>query len=82
MRYAYCALLSVDPLTRDLQGPRIEHQAHRRTGPAAQERKASVIAAIYEELIARHRDDRGGGTLLKVEDRQRAAGLDLELAIL
>jgi hypothetical protein len=43
---------SVDPLTCDLPGPRIEHQAHRRAGPVAQERKTCVVAAIDEELIA------------------------------
>ena len=35
---------SVDPLTRDLPGPRIEHQAHR-GGPVVQEGKAGVVAA-------------------------------------
>ena len=47
-----------------------------------QERKARVIAAIDEKLIARHRDDRDRRTFLKVENRQRSNVLDLELAIL
>jgi hypothetical protein len=40
-----------------------------------------VVAAIHEELIARHGDDSDRGTLLKVEDR-RSTGLDLELAVI
>src|SRR6202022_2074463 len=51
-RLLFCAL-SVDPLTCDLPRPRIEHQAHR-AGRVAQEGKAGVVAAIYEELVARH----------------------------
>jgi hypothetical protein len=72
---------SVDPLTRDLPGPRIEHQAHR-AGPVAQERKAGVVAAIHEELVARRGDDRNRCTFLKIEDRQVSACLDQQLAVL
>src|SRR5438445_13346867 len=74
-------VLSVDPLTRDLPGPWIEHQPHR-SGPVAQKGKAGVVAAIHEEFVARHRDDRGRCTFLKIEDRQVSACLDQELAIL
>jgi hypothetical protein len=42
---------SVDPLTRDLPGPWIQHQPHR-SGPVAQEGKAGMVAAIHEELVA------------------------------
>jgi hypothetical protein len=42
---------SVDPLTRDLPGPWIQHQPHR-SGPVAQKGKAGMVAAIHEELVA------------------------------
>src|SRR5215475_10811317 len=44
---------SVDPLTCDLPGPRIEDQAHRLAGAIVQKRKAGMVATVYEELIAR-----------------------------
>src|ERR1700738_164477 len=78
-RLLFCAL-SVDALTCDLPGPRIEHQAHR-AGRVAQEGKAGVVAAIYEELVARHGDDRDRCTFLEIEDRQGFAVLDQEVAI-
>jgi len=72
-------LRSVDPLTCDLPGPWIELQAHR-ARPIVQEGQACMVAAIHEELVARHRDDRDGCALLKIEDRQRSTGLDLQPA--
>src|SRR6516164_9550043 len=72
---------SVDPLTCDLPGPRIEHQARRLAGPIVQKGKRRMVSAIHAELAARQRDDCGGCALLKIKDRQSSACLDLELAI-
>ena len=72
-------LRSVDPLTCDLPGPRIQHKAHRL--PIAQERKARTVAIIHEELVARHGDDRDRCALVKIKERQRSTGLDSQLAI-
>jgi hypothetical protein len=29
-----------------------------------------MVAAVHEELVARHRDDRDGGDLLEIEGRR------------
>src|SRR5262249_50904340 len=73
---------SVDAVTRDLPGTRIEDETPRLPGRIALEGHAGVVAAIHEELVARHGDDRGPLSLLKIEDRQVSVGLDLKLAIL
>src|SRR5450631_402995 len=73
---------SVDPLTRDLPGPRIEHQSRRLAGAILQKGKAGMVATVHEELAVRQGDDRGGGALLKIKHRQSSACLDRELAIL
>src|SRR5262249_55884347 len=44
---------SVDPLTCDLPGPRIEDQAHRLAGAIVQKGKTGMVATVYEELAAR-----------------------------
>ncbi len=57
----FCAR-SVDPLTCDLPGIRIEHQTHR-AGPVAQKGKTGVVAAIREELVAGQGHDRDRGPI-------------------
>src|SRR4051794_35873026 len=49
---------SVDPLTGDLPGPGIEHQARRLSSPLVQEGHARMVAAIDDELVARRGDCR------------------------
>jgi hypothetical protein len=67
--FAFFRLPSVDPLTRDLPRPRIEHETRRLSGPLVQEGHACMIAAIHDELVARHGDRRDRCTLLEIEDR-------------
>ena len=69
-------------MTRDLPGPRIEHQARRLAGAVVHEGKTGMVATVHQELVARQGDDRGGRAPLEIEDRQSSACLDLELAVL
>src|SRR5882762_2300051 len=78
----HSCLPSVDPMTRDLPGPRIDDQARRLVGAIVQKSHARTVAAIHDELIARRADRCDRCTWLEIEDRKRSSSLDQELAIL
>src|SRR6266446_428737 len=75
-------LPSVDPLTRDLPGPRIEHQAHRRAAPSRRNARRVWSPLSTKNSLAVMAATATGAPLSKSSTGTVSGGGDQELAVL